>query len=170
FVFLFFLPQNDEISKIKVEISGLEQKLNMAKVKTRNLKKLIEQEAKVSAQFAEALKQLPDKKEIPTLLTTITQLGKDSNLEFRLFSPQQEREQEFYMEIPVAMEVSGNYHNVGLFFDKVGRMNRIVNILNVSMRPEKPLSTNLITRCDAMTFRFETPSEPQKVAPKEAKK
>ncbi len=58
------------------------------------------------------------------------------------------------MEIPVSIEVSGTYHNVAIFFDKVGQMERIVNILNVSMTPQKDRSTTLTTKCDAVTYRF----------------
>ena len=58
------------------------------------------------------------------------------------------------MEIPVSMEVRGQYLNVLDFFDRVGRMDRIVNILNISMKPDKPLSTELLTRCTAITYRF----------------
>lgn len=58
------------------------------------------------------------------------------------------------MEIPVSIEVSGTYHDVALFFDRVGRMERIVNILNVSMKPKQERATTLTTTCDAVTFRF----------------
>jgi type IV pilus assembly protein PilO len=75
-------------------------------------------------------------------------------LEFLVFTPQAERPKDFYVEIPVAIEISGNYHNVAIFFDKVGRMDRIVNILDVSMQPTKEYSTDLVTKCTAITYRF----------------
>ena len=171
FAFLVFLPKTEEISKINENIANLEQRLRMAERKTRNLKKLEAEEAQARAQLKEALKLLPNKKEIPSLLTNITQLGREANLEFRLFNPQGERKQEFYMEIPVSIEVSGNYHNVAIFFDKVGKMDRIVNILNLNMRPDKNLSTNLITKCDAITYRFESkPKTEKKPKKKKSKK
>jgi len=123
-------------------------------VRAKSLKKFEAEYAEVDAQFQEALKLLPNTKEIPSLLKSITQLGTDSNLEFMFFSPQRERAQDFFMEIPVSIEVSGTYHNVAIFFDKVGQMERIVNILNVSMTPQKERSTTLTTRCDAVTYRF----------------
>ena len=110
--------------------------------------------AEVTAQFKAALRLLPNKKEIPSLLRNITQLGTDSRLEFRLFSPQGEKSKGFYMEIPVSIEVSGNYHDVAVFFDRVGGMDRIVNILNVSMKPVGARSTQLTTTCTAVTYRF----------------
>ena len=154
FVYFVYLPKSEEIATTREEIAKLQQKLNQAIVRVRALKKFEAEYAEVDAQFQEALKLLPNTKEIPTLLKSITQLGTDSQLEFLLFSPQRERAQDFFMEIPVSIEVSGTYHNVAIFFDKVGQMERIVNILNVSMTPQKERSTTLTTRCDAVTYRF----------------
>jgi type IV pilus assembly protein PilO len=154
FVWFYYLPKNEEIDKIKGEIATIEQKLNKAKIMVKRLKQFEAEWAELDTQYKEALKLLPNTKEIPALLKTITQLGSDSQLEFRLFSPQREKPQDFFIEIPVSIEVSGTYHNVAVFFDKVGAMERIVNILNVSMSPAKPRSTVLTTRCDAVTYRF----------------
>jgi type IV pilus assembly protein PilO len=154
FIWFYYIPKSEEIAQTREEIAKLQQKLDQAKVRAKALKKFEAEYAEVDAQFQEALKLLPNTKEIPTLLKSITQLGADSQLEFLLFSPQRERPQDFFMEIPVSIEVSGSYHNVAIFFDKVGQMERIVNILNVSMAPQKERSTTLTTRCDAVTYRF----------------
>lgn len=154
FVWLVVLPKTSEIASSRKEIVTLNQRLNQARIRARNLKKFEAEQAAVTAQFQEALKLLPNQREIPSLLRTITQLGTDSNLDFLLFSPNNEKASNFYIEIPVAIKVRGTYHNVASFFDKVGRMERIVNILDVSMKPEKPLSTTLITTCNAVTYRF----------------
>jgi type IV pilus assembly protein PilO len=166
FVWLVYLPKSEEIAKARQEIKKLEARLNQAKVRARALSKFEAEYAEVEAQFVEALNLLPNTKEIPTLLKTVTQLGTDSQLEFVLFSPQRERPQDFYMEIPVSIQVSGSYHNVAVFFDKVGRMDRIVNILNVDMKPDKERSTTLTTRCDAVTYRFKGETD----APQQAKR
>jgi type IV pilus assembly protein PilO len=154
FAWFVYLPMSEEIGKMQQEVSRLEQKLNQAIIRSRAEKKLQAEFAEVNHQFQEALKLLPNTKEIPSLLKSITQLGTDSQLEFRLFSPQKETSRDFYMEIPVSIEVSGSYHNVAVFFEKVGQMERIVNILNVSMIPLRDRSTTLNTKCDAVTYRF----------------
>jgi len=163
FIWFIYLPKSEEIAQTRAEIATLQQKLNQAIVRAKALKKFEAEYAEVDAQFQEALKLLPNTKEIPSLLKSITQLGTDSQLEFLLFSPQRERLQDFFVEIPVSIEVSGTYHNVAVFFDKVGQMERIVNILNVSMSPQKDRSTTLTTKCDAVTYRFkgETDAKPQ---------
>jgi len=154
FVYFLYLPKVEEINKTEEEIARLEQKLNQARVRAKKLEALEEEHTLVDAQFMEALKLLPDSKEIPSLLTTLSRLGADASLDIRHVRLQKDRPRDFYMEIPVSLEVSGPYHSVAVFFDKVGRMERIVNILNVSMRPTQARSTTLITTCDAVTYRF----------------
>ncbi|MCJ7776001.1 MAG: type 4a pilus biogenesis protein PilO [Desulfobulbaceae bacterium] len=170
FVALVYIPKSKEITRLNKEIAGLEKKINQAKIKARTLKKFEAEQVEVEAQFGEALKLLPNEREIPTLLRSITQLGSDANLEFRLFSPNKEKARDFYIEIPVSMEVSGTYHDVATFFDKVGRMKRIVNILDISMKPVKERSTNLTTKCDAVTYRFKREVDEKTEAGKNKKK
>lgn len=166
FIWFIYIPKSEQIDASRQEIKRLEARLNQAKIKARDLKKFEEEFAEVEVQFAEALSLLPNTKEIPALLKTVTQLGTDSQLEFVLFSPQRERPKDFYIEIPVSIQVSGAYHNVAIFFDKVGRMDRIVNILNVDMKPVKDRSTILTTKCDAVTYRFRGETD----APQQAKR
>jgi type IV pilus assembly protein PilO len=170
FVALVYIPKSQEITRLNNEIASLEKQINQAKIKARTLKKFEAEQVEVEAQFREALKLLPNEREIPTLLRSITQLGSDANLEFRLFSPNKEKARDFYIEIPVSMEVSGTYHDVATFFDKVGRMKRIVNILDISMKPVKERSTNLTTKCNAVTYRFKREVDEKTEAGKNTKK
>ncbi|MBW1911633.1 MAG: type 4a pilus biogenesis protein PilO [Deltaproteobacteria bacterium] len=162
FIWFVYIPKSEEITKVKQGIASLQRKLDHAKIRAKHLKKFEEELALVDGQFQEALRLLPNEKEIPQLLRTITQLGSDSQLEFRLFRPQREQTKDFFIVIPVSIEVSGSYHNVAVFFDRVGRMERIVNILNVSMKPVSSRSTTLITNCDAVTYSFKGPSDAKK--------
>ena len=109
--------------------------------------------------------QLPDKKEIPSLLKTISSLGKESGLRFELFQPRKEIMRDFYAEIPVQIKVRGSYHEVADFFHKVGMLDRIVNISNVVMGGAKKSKGKMImtTTCLATTFRFiDKPITPKK--------
>jgi len=168
FYALVYMPYSEEIYQLKEEISGLKQRIAVTKAKVKNLARFRDQYARVEKQFEEALKILPDKREIPSLLAGITQLGINSKLQFMLFSPGKEAPQDFYVKIPVSIEVGGTYRHVALFFDKVRRMDRIVNIVNITMRPKTPLSTDLVTKCTAITYRFKT--EAEKAKEKKAKK
>ena len=162
---LVYIPKTGEIKTIKSELDRLEQNIRIAKVRAKNLKRLEADLAKAQGDLKVAIKLLPTTSEIPSLLKNITKLGNESNLEFLLFSPEKQVSKEFYIEIPVSIEVLGSYHDVAVFFDKVGKLDRIVNVINVNMLPIKDLSTTLKTSCKATTFRFKeerTESEPKK--------
>lgn len=170
FFYFVYMPNTDEINRTEKEIAGLKQRIALTKARAKNLAKVRDEYARVEKQFQEALKILPDKREIPSLLAGISQLGIDSKLQFRLFSPGKEAPQNFYVKIPVSIEVGGKYRDVALFFDKVRRMDRIVNIVNISIKPKTPLSTDLVTNCTAITYRFKTEAEQLKEAKDKKKK
>ena len=162
---LVYIPKTGEIKTIKSELDRLEKNIRIARVRAKNLKRLEADLAKAQGDLKVAIKLLPTTSEIPSLLKNITKLGNDSNLEFLLFSPEKQVSKEFYVEIPVSIEVLGSYHNVAIFFDKVGKLDRIVNVVDVKMIPIKELSTTLKTSCKATTYRFKegkTESVPKK--------
>jgi type IV pilus assembly protein PilO len=154
YIWLVYIPKTGEIKTIKSDLDRLEKNIRLARVRAKNLKRLEADLAKAQADLKVAIKLLPTTSEIPSLLKNITKLGNDSNLEFLLFRPEKQVSKEFYVEIPVSIEVLGNYHDVATFFDKVGKLDRIVNVINVNMIPTKGLSTILKTSCKATTFRF----------------
>ena len=105
------------------------------------------------AKFRDAKKALPEKQEIPSLLTSISRSGQDVGLEVMLFQPMPEAPQEFYAEIPLSLRVAGSYHEVGRFFYEVSKLSRIVNIKDIKMTATKD-SDDLETACIAVTYKF----------------
>ena len=77
-----------------------------------------------------------------------------SNLDIPSFKPQKNRTKGFYAEVPIALKLKGTYHDVAIFFEKVGNMERIMNIQNVTMKPERERSTILNVTCNAITYTF----------------
>ena len=161
FVFLLYKPKLAKISNLKNQLKTLEQKLSVAKKNAANLKKFQKKMAEAEVQFKTAMRQLPEKEEIPSLLTSISRSGQDVGLEFLLFEPKSEVRKEFYAEIPVAMKVKGGYHDLAVFFDKVARLSRIVNIRNIKMGRAKD-SMELNTSCTAVTYKFVEPDPKKK--------
>ncbi len=161
FVMFIYLPKTEAIDTTNKEIENLEKQIRQAQIKAKDLKKLNATKEEVEIQFKEALLLLPNEKEIPNLLRKLTELGAESQLDVRSIRIQGERSKGFYLEIPIPMEVRGDYHNVAVFFDKIGHMERIMNISNVSMRPISERSTILITKCNAVTYRFKGESDAQ---------
>ena len=166
YIWLVYIPKTGEIKTIKSELDRLESNIRIARVRAKNLKRLEADLTKAQSDLKIAIKLLPTTSEIPSLLKSITKLGNDSNLEFLLFSPEKQVSKEFYVEIPVSIEVLGSYHDVAIFFDKVGKLDRIVNVVNVNMIPIKELSTTLKTSCKATTYRFKEGKKTESVSKK----
>ena len=154
FIWLAYIPKTDQITAAKTSIDDLNGKLSRAKIQRKKLPKVRDEKKKVDLQFEAALRLLPNDMEIPELLTKITELGVESDLDISAFRPQNNRKKGFYAEIPISLRIKGTYHNVAIFFEKVGNMERIMNIQNVTMKPEKERSTTLDITCDAITYTF----------------
>ena len=170
FVYFSFLPKISNINTLEKEHTTLETRLAKAKEKANQLKYYQDKLKDAELEFKIVMKKLPEKKEIPALLSSISQSGRDAGLDFLLFQPESEQNKDFYAEIPVSIKILGNYHNVALFFDKVARLSRIVNIDDIKMTSAKG-NTELITSCKAVTYRFvEKKPEPASSSKKKKKK
>jgi type IV pilus assembly protein PilO len=176
FVWFFYIPQTEQITKLKGDLDAAKTKLARLKNVEKNLRAFKKKYRDTELQFKQALKLLPDKEEIPALLSSISNLGAQSGLEFLLFQPQKEVNRNFYAEIPLKIEVTGPYHNVATFFDKVSRLSRIVNIGDVKMTEATAAKTKsdtviLKTGCTATTYKFiEVKEQPQKGKRKRSRK
>jgi type IV pilus assembly protein PilO len=156
YFYLVYWPNLTLLQKKKAEIGVLERQVRELRVIAANVKRFQEEAARLREELNLAITQLPTSKEIPSLLSNISQLGKDSGLEFLLFKPTPEISKEFYAEIPVEIRVKGTYNDVAVFFDRVGKLPRIVNISEVSMDNAKESDGRweITTSCTATTFKF----------------
>jgi type IV pilus assembly protein PilO len=119
----------------------------------------------------EAMAQLPDRKEIPDLLSTLSNKAREAGLEILLFRPRAENFQEFYAEIPVDIVVKGGFFNAVSFFDDVSKLNRIVNIDNIDFKNPRVAGDQVTMDISnlATTYRFLDEAERKKVADAKAK-
>jgi len=155
FGYFMYFPKMQEIQKLGSEYEELEKKLSASKNTAKNLPKLQEEMNNAESQLKVVMKALPETNEIPTLLESISLSGQEAGLEFVLFQPGNEQNESFYAEIPVSIQISGKYHNVAIFFDKVARLPRIVNIQDINMKPDPAKKNNeLFTTCTAVTYKF----------------
>ncbi len=158
--YTFFIPRQDELKLLKSELSKLVKELNESKAITRDLQQFEGQVDQLNAELKNALTQLPNEKEIPEILKNISSLGKESNLEFTLFKPKPEEPQQFYAKVPIEIVVLGSYHHTGIFFDKVSKLRRIINVVDFNMTRAKDSKVkgeieNMVrTSCLINTYRF----------------
>lgn len=168
--FFLYSPRSDEISKLTQEIENGRVERDKKKKEVANIPKLKQQMVVLDGRLKEAVAQLPDRKEIPDLLSTISSKVKEAGLEILVFRPRGENLQEFYAEIPVDIVVRGGFHNVVTFFDEVGRMSRLVNISNIELRNPKASGDVMVMEGSSLatTFRFLDEAERARMAAQKA--
>jgi len=168
--FFLYSPRSDEISKLTQEIETGRVERDKKKKEVANIPKLKQQMVELDARLKEAVAQLPDRKEIPDLLSTISSKVKEAGLDILVFRPRGENLQEFYAEIPVDIVVRGGFHNVVTFFDEVGRMSRLVNISNIELRNPKAGEDQVVMEGSSLatTFRFLDEAERARMAAQKA--
>ena len=151
--YLVFLPKHDELKREKQNYKSQVAKLSIFKKRASAILKYETLMAQKTEQFNQAMKALPDKRELPSLLTNISKAGSDAGLAFHLFQPANEVNKEFFKEIPVSIKVQGRYHQITDFFFQIKRLNRIVNINNVEVKSKKG-SNRIDMSCKAVTYMF----------------
>lgn len=171
FYFFFLSPNLESISRLENQKNQLSLQLNRVKKQAADLPRLEKELAQVQAEFDEKSALLPKEREIPQLLRDISSLGRHAGLDFITFKPNASVPKEFYAEIPVTINVRGPYHNVGFFFDKVSKLERIVSVSNVKMGGPKEDAGEMILNsdCRLVTYQF-TNTELPKQNPKTRKK
>ena len=117
-----------------------------------NLEALRKQREQVQQYVTQLEKQLPSKAEMDALLSDINQAGLGRSLSFELFRPGQVGVKEYYAELPIALRVTGRFHDVGSFASDIANLSRIVTLNNVSITPGK--DGVLTMEATAKTFRY----------------
>jgi type IV pilus assembly protein PilO len=160
--YLFFMPARQELAKAEQDRLQLQRKLSEVRAVAANEQAVRDEIAQLEKKLAVALRQLPDSKELPVLLTDVTSLGKNAGLDFRAFRPGQEIRKAFYAEVPIDIEFTGGFHDIATFFDQIARLPRIINITDLDMTIGKESSTATLLKVEgkATTFRFVEP-EPE---------
>lgn len=165
---LFYLPNSTERADLAREKGTLLQQKQQVETRVQNKEKYESELNQLTADLKQALKELPNTREIPGLLKGISTLGKKVGLEIRKFEPLPEVPRDYVAEVPVALEVAGGYHEVAMFFDRLSKMNRIVYVRDIEMTNpvERGGKTWLDVTGKVVTFRFLTEKELEAAAKK----
>lgn len=155
--YLFLIqPAQDKIAALQKQVQTSSEELNKVRKAARELPKHEQDFLKAKEIFELTSVLLPKSQEIPDLLRNISDLGRQSGLDFLSFIPGIETPKDFYAEIPLDIKIRGPYHNLGLFLDKISKLERIVTVNNV--KTEKvDLEGNeilLTSSCKLLTYRF----------------
>jgi type IV pilus assembly protein PilO len=155
--FLYWSGQFDEQDQLAQQEQTLRKDYRTKMAQAINLDTLKAQKVQVDRYVERLEKQLPNKSEMAALLSDINQAGVGRGLQFELFKPGQVVVKEYYAELPIAIKVSGGYHDVGAFAADMAHMSRIVTLNDMTLAAAKD---NVLTlEATAKTYRYLDPDE-----------
>src|SRR5216684_4280333 len=167
--FLVIQPLEDSISGQQERMRQLDRQLAEKQEIAQNLNERRREMDVLEQRLAEALTELPEKKEIDELLTQINDIGKRSGLDISRVEPGVETPANFFAKIPIRIALSGNFHEIAAFLQEVSNMRRIVNVSNIKLGGAVIKSDKVVLSSEflATTFRFveTTPAPGSSAAP-----
>lgn len=153
--FLVTTPKLEELDKVEKEETKLKVIFDEKAAKAANLDAYKQQLDEMRQSFGALLRQLPNKTEIETLLTDISQTGISSGLEIELFKPEGLVPKDFYAEYPIKLKVTGRYHQFAQFVSGVAALPRIVTLQNIEIEPaDKDSGVKLSMELTAVTYQY----------------
>ncbi|NOT16483.1 MAG: type 4a pilus biogenesis protein PilO [Sulfuriferula sp.] len=159
FVVLVFLgywfvwgAQVTALDTAKQEEMTLRESFLSKKRQAVNLDIYKQQLSDIDNSFGALLKQLPNKSQMDALLSDINQAGLGRGLQFELFKPGVETPKDFYAELPIAIKVTGAYHDFGAFTSDVAQLSRIVTLHDMEISPDK--DGKLLMNATIKTYRY----------------
>jgi type IV pilus assembly protein PilO len=156
YYFGFYQESSLELDRLRGEEANLQRKLSEVRLIAGNIVAFETEIDGLKIKLKKALRQLPNEKQLEVLLTDISNLGKTAGVEIRSFVRKEEIFHDFYAEVPIAIQLDGEYHDIGKFFELLSKLKRIVNMgtLKIVVAKESLDSTRLKVTGVATTFRF----------------
>ncbi|MBL8271830.1 type 4a pilus biogenesis protein PilO [Steroidobacter sp.] len=155
--FMAWKSQKPELDSARDQETQLLQTLEQKARKAANLDAYKAQLAEMEQSFGAMLRKLPNKTEVPNLLTDISQQGAGAGLDQQLFQPEAQVNKDFYAELPIKMRLTGSFHSIGAFVSGIAALPRIVTLHDVQITPVKEGAANndqLQLNVTAKTYRY----------------
>jgi type IV pilus assembly protein PilO len=148
-----FRSHYKQIQMLNKNIVDLERNIVVNKSLAEKKDELLSRNAELQQRLLEVQQKFPTSSEVTDLLKQVSVLGQQSGLDVQLWKPRGKVKSpsNLYYEIPVEIEVLGGYHDVGIFFDRISKLPRIVNIADLAMSNAKTGGA-VLTKCVAKTF------------------
>jgi type IV pilus assembly protein PilO len=157
-----FRTNHKKLQTLNKNVKELERQIIVNKSLAEKKDELLAKNAELQQRLLEVQQKFPTSSEVTDLLKQLSVLGQQSGLDIQLWKPgnKVKNPSNLYYEIPVQIEVTGVYHDVGTFFDKVSKLSRIVNITDLAMSSRNK-DLDIMTKCVAKTFSAMGPEEIQ---------
>jgi type IV pilus assembly protein PilO len=166
FIYVVYLPKQEQLVQLKKQIAELDANIRTNQALADKLPMLKEENVKLEGQLANLQQELPLGSEAVALLKQIAELGVKSGLDFKLWKPGSSHPggNGLYVEYPVNVEVAGGYHALAGFFDRIGHLQRIVNVTNLKMGQPKVNVSDVVIQTSFVATAFAAGQESQPAA------
>ena len=134
-VYYQIMPKRNQLSEIENQLLSLKTVFEIKQKKAANLQDYQEQLVQLELMLSQALKQMPNRAEVASLLADISQVGSANGLVVKLFQPNPEVYKTFYWELPIQIQVLGQYQQLAAFVSHLAEMPRLVTIHEVNIAP-----------------------------------
>lgn len=153
--YFIMIPQLETKARVAKEASELRAEVEKLKAIKRDIVKHRQEYAKLQETMQEVLRQLPETKDIPNLLRSLTMVSEESRLKVRQFEPKLLKSKDFYSELPFEMKFQGNFKNLASFLDGVRKQERIISITDFTFEAKGPPNNVTIEgACDANAYMY----------------
>lgn len=151
----FYVSEVDtDIAMRQTHLTALRADINKGVATARRLPEFQAQVTDLERRLESLRAVLPEQKDVADTLRRLQGLATQSNLTILRFTPAPQKQQALYAEVPYRISAEGTYHNLGMFFDRVSKFPRIINVSDIAIRAaQQPTATSTITAdCTATTF------------------
>jgi Tfp pilus assembly protein PilO len=171
-------PMREDYDRAVAQLAGLQSKIQEGRAAKQELPKFREEVRQLELELDKLLRILPARRNTPDLMRRIRSLAEQGDFTLRGFTPKVLTTKEFYSEWPIDVNLDGSYHNLALFFDRISRFSRIINVENLEIKalpaaknPKAPDAANphtISARFTAKTFVYKEP-DPEETTVKDKK-
>jgi len=154
YLWLWYFPIKNEITALENQKRELEKKLLALQGVQKEVDKFRAEIAMLTAQYQKQSEILPPEEELPKLLNSIVDLGRETGVVIKAFTPGTLQKREYYQEMGVNLKLTGNFHSIAVFIDRIGKFKRIVNVEDITFG-EPTLAGDILllnSECDLKIF------------------
>ena len=154
FYYFYAAPMQAEMAEREKRLATLRADINKGMTTATKLTEFREEVTKLQGRLDNLKAVLPEQKDVADLLRRIQTLATQSNLTIKGFKPMGTSTKQLHAEWPIALQLDGTYHNLGMFFDRISKFSRIINVSNITIKTKtgRDAGSTISADCTATTF------------------
>jgi len=166
FYYFWYADALETEKKQQAKLADLQKQIRALEATANKLPEFQREVQALEARLETLKRILPPEKEMPDLMRRVQYLAAQSSLSIRKFNPAPPAQKDFYLEVPINLDVEGTYHNLGAFMDRISRMSRLVNMGNVRIKAQQKPTINDTIAASAVATTYVYQDQPPPTAQK----